>query len=182
MSWVPPRSPYSLIQEDLWPDRWLILVSCMMLNCTSRKQVEKVLPEFKRRWPTPQAFLAANDADVVELCRPLGFANRRTTNLKKRTVRYLAGPWTDPRELPGVGEYGARAYEIFCLGVLGDAPPKDHALVQYWHWVVGLADDALVAQEVADRVVVHEEADVGSLAQPGRDAEQLAVEVPTPAA
>lgn len=131
---IPPRSPYSLIQEDLWPDRWLILVSCMMLNCTQRKQVERVLPEFIRRWPTPQAFLAASPQDVVDLCKLLGFATRRTVNLIMMTEHYLNEPWSDVRELPGVGEYAARAYEIFCLSKLGDSPPKDHALVQYWEW------------------------------------------------
>lgn len=131
---IPPRSPFGLIQEDLWPNAWLILVAGMMLNCTSRKQVERVLPEFRRRWPTPQAFMKADVIDVADLCRPLGFANRRTVNLKKMTERYLAGPWQHARELPGVGEYGARAWEIFCLGSLGDEAPKDHALVRYFEW------------------------------------------------
>lgn len=135
---IPPRSPFGLIQEDLWSGRleseWLILVVCMMLNCTSRKQVERVLPEFRSRWSTPQAFMSASVDDVAALCRPLGFANRRTANLKKMTERYLAGPWQHARELPGVGEYGARAWEIFCLGQLGDEPPNDHALTRYWAW------------------------------------------------
>ena len=132
---IPARSPYSLIQEDLWPDCWMILVSCMLLNCTTRKQVEKVLPEFRKRWPTPQSFMHADDIDVVELCRPLGFANRRTTNLKKMTERYVAGPWQHASELPGVGVYASRAWEIFCQGTIGTEPPKDHALVQYYEWV-----------------------------------------------
>ena len=132
--WLPPRSPYSLIQEDLWPDEWLILVVCMMLNCTSRKQVDRVMPEFRRRWPSPAAFLAAPDADVVGLTRPLGFANRRTTNLKKMTAAYLAGGWQHARELPGVGAYAAAAWEIFCAGKLPAECPNDHALTQYWHW------------------------------------------------
>ena len=133
--WVPPRSPYSLIQEDLWPSEWAILVSCMMLNCTSRKQVEKVLPEFLRRWPNARQFTTAPVAEVVELCRPLGFANRRTVNLKKMTEAYLAGGWQHARELPGIGEYGAAAWEIFCRGTLPEEAPKDHALVLYYHWL-----------------------------------------------
>lgn len=105
-----------------------------MLNCTTRKQVEKVLPEFVKRWPTPQAFFAADNVDVATLIQPLGFCRRRTVALKKMTELYLTGPWSDPRELPGIGEYGARAWEIFCKGDLGSEPPKDHALVQYWEW------------------------------------------------
>lgn len=110
-------------------------MTCMMLNCTSRKQVEKVLPEFLKRWPTPEAFAVAEVADIVTLCKPLGFANRRTANMKRMTEAYLGNTWDDVRELPGIGEYAARAFEIFCLGKLGDEAPKDHALVQYWRWV-----------------------------------------------
>jgi len=105
-----------------------------MLNCTTRKQVEKVLPEFVKRWPTPQDFIKAATVDVATLIKPLGFVQRRTVALKRMTELYLAGPWSDPRELPGIGEYGARAWEIFCKGDLGNEPPKDHALVQYWEW------------------------------------------------
>jgi methyl-CpG-binding domain protein 4 len=131
---IPKRSPYGLIQEDLWPNEWLILVSCMMLNCTTRKQVEKVLPPFIAAWPTPQAFLKADPESIQAMIRPLGFAKRRTQNLLKMTERYLAAPWEHAHELPGIGDYAARAWEIFCRDTLGDEPPKDHALVQYWTW------------------------------------------------
>jgi methyl-CpG-binding domain protein 4 len=130
----PVRSPFGLIQEDLWPNEFMILVSCMMLNCTSRKQVEKVLPEFMRRWPGPGDFIKADDSEVIALCKPLGFAKRRTANLKKMTEMYLATDWTHVRQFPGIGEYAARAWEIFCTGNLGDEPPKDHALVKYYWW------------------------------------------------
>lgn len=133
---MPPRSPYGLIQEDLLPNRWQVLVACMMLNCTSRKQVEKVIVEFFRRWPGPESFLTASDVDVAALCKPLGFSNRRTKNLKAMSTRFVKGDWTGVRELPGIGEYAARAYEIFCLGKLGEMCPNDHALVEYWNWTV----------------------------------------------
>lgn len=135
---IPPRSPYGLIQEDLWSPRpeseWLILVSCMMLNCTSRKQVERVLPSFVVSWPTPEAFITANDADVIELCRPLGFANRRTKALRKMTEQFVKHEWTHAKELHGIGVYASRCWEIFCKGILGNEPPQDHALVRYWEW------------------------------------------------
>ena len=131
---IPPVSPFGLIQEQLWPDRWLILVVAMLLNCTTRKQVEKVLPEFRRRWPGPNELLAADPSEVEGLCRPLGFARRRTQNLWKMSEAFVRGEWSDPRELPGVGEYGARSYEMFCMGKLGDDAPKDHALTIYWTW------------------------------------------------
>ena len=132
---IPSRSPFGLLQEDLWPSEWLILVSCMLLNCTTRKQVEKVLPEFIQRWPTASAFIThARRAQVMALIGPLGFASRRTDNLMKMSHHYLCGPWEHARDLPGIGEYAARAWEIFCRDELGDEEPKDHALVDYWRW------------------------------------------------
>jgi methyl-CpG-binding domain protein 4 len=134
--WLPPRSPFSLIQEDVWPDRWLIIVVSMLLNCTRRKQVERILPEFRRRWSAPATFLRSNQVDVVELIKPLGFATRRATNLRSMTQRFIMNDWNDPRALPGVGEYCARAYEIFSMGKVGIEPPDDHAL-KLWHaWYI----------------------------------------------
>jgi methyl-CpG-binding domain protein 4 len=134
LGWLPPVSPYGLIQEQLWPNEWKILIVCMMLNQTRRGQVERVLPDFFDRWPNPQALLQATSGDVCEVIRSLGFAVKRTDNLFMMTRHYLSGPWQHARELPGIGEYGARSWEIFCQGIIGDTPPKDHALVQWWNW------------------------------------------------
>lgn len=187
--WVPPRSPFSLIQEDLWSARpeseWQILVVCCMLNCTSRKQVERVLPYFLRRWPTPQAFMGADEWDVIEACRSLGFATRRTFNLKKMTRAYLCTDWQHAKELHGIGEYASAAWEIFCQGTVGPTPPRDHALVKYWAWLVNRRDlDARVSEEPGDLVAVDEEAHAGNVAQldPGTDPHQLTVRVEDPAA
>jgi methyl-CpG-binding domain protein 4 len=131
---IPPRSGYGLIQEDLWPDSWKIFVSCVMLNCTTRKQVEKILPKFFSLWPRAEELLKSNPEDIAETIATLGFKNRRTKNLLSMSRLYLEREWKDPRELPGIGEYGARAWEIFCADKLGDEPPKDGALVLYWEW------------------------------------------------
>lgn len=159
---LPRRSPFGLLQEDVWPNDWMILIVAMMLNCTSRRQVEKVLPTFMDRWCTPQAFMDADEQDVVALCKPLGFANRRTKNMFRMTERYLSSSWDDPRELPGVGEYGARSYEIFCMGKLGDEAPKGHALVRYYEWSKrSVPVNLVVRQELLDDVPVNEERCVG---------------------
>lgn len=131
---IPPRSGFGLIQEDLWPDQWKIIVSCMMLNCTSRKQVEKILPNFFSKWPNAASLVSANQSDISETISKLGFKNRRAKNLLDMSKAYLNNDWNDPRELPGVGEYAARTVEIFCLNKLGNHPPKDGALVLYWNW------------------------------------------------
>lgn len=138
---IPKRSPFGLLQEDVAPNEWLSLVVCVMLNCTSRKQVEKIFPEFIRRWSRPEAFLRASRDDVVALCAPLGFANRRTDRLFALTSRYLEGGWVHAQELPGIGTYGARSWEMFCHGIIGEDPPKDGALGLYWHWRTARAND-----------------------------------------
>lgn len=132
--WIPPRSPFGLIQEDLFPGEWEILVVAIMLNQTSRKQVEGIWPTFVSRWPTPEAFLSADAGEVRNVIKALGFANRRTDNLVKMTQQYVAGGWQHASELVGVGPYGARSWEIFCQGIIGDEAPVDHALAQYFAW------------------------------------------------
>lgn len=132
---IPRHSPHCLIQESLYPNEWLVLVVCMMLNCTTRKQVEKVLPEFMRRWPNARDFIVAEPTEIADVIRSLGFANRRSQNLLKMTRHYLAGPWEHASELHGIGEYGARCWEMLFRCEVGKTVPKDHALLEYWDYV-----------------------------------------------
>jgi hypothetical protein len=39
VKWIPPVSPYGLIQEQLYRDPWKVLVACMLLNKTGGRQV-----------------------------------------------------------------------------------------------------------------------------------------------
>lgn len=137
-SWIPPHSPYSLIQESLFPSEWLILVSCVLLNRTSRKQTDSILCRFQREWPTPDKFLLAEELDVKTSLKPLGFYNRRYTALVKLAKAFKVWDGTDARDLPAIGEYATRAWEMFCRGELGNNPPNDGALVKYWTWAVKL--------------------------------------------
>lgn len=132
--WQLPPSPIGLLQEQVWQNEWLVLVACVLLNRTTRKQVDLVFPTFREKWHTPELFLAASEDEVAELCKPLGFANRRTVALRKLATAYMAGCWQHAGELPGIGEYGARAWEIFCRGQMGNEPPKDHSLVKLWRY------------------------------------------------
>jgi HhH-GPD superfamily base excision DNA repair protein len=134
-----------------------------------------VLPEFRRRWPSPQLFLAANPDEVSALCKPLGFAQRRTTRLLQMTERFLAAPWDDPRQLPGIGEYAARAHEIFCQGKLGTAPPKDGSLGRYWCWAS--ANVGVVGDKVTDGVELDIERRVGCCLHEGTHSEELTVSI-----
>jgi adenine-specific DNA glycosylase len=87
-----------------------------------------------RLWPDPKAFIVADEHDVINVIKPLGFANHRAKTLRRMTEAFLTNSWKHASELPGIGQYAARAWEIFCKGILSAEPPKDHALVQYWTW------------------------------------------------
>jgi len=43
-----------LLEEILWSDEWKLLVACMMLNCTTRLQVDRVLWRLFLLVPTPE--------------------------------------------------------------------------------------------------------------------------------
>lgn len=130
-NWSPPRSPHQLIQEDLWPDEWRILVACLMLNLTSRKQVDGVIDEFFRRWPVPEALVDADEFELSTLIKPLGMWRKRTKTLLRFTKEYLAGDWKEAKELYGCGKYANDAWHIFCKGNWQQVEPNDHALNNY---------------------------------------------------
>jgi methyl-CpG-binding domain protein 4 len=130
------RSFKPLLQELHADDPWKVLVICLMLNCTRRAQVDAVIDNFFSKWSSASQFIGADDADVKETIKSLGFYNRRTKALKKMSIAYITGDWSDVRDLPGVGEYAARAFEMFVLNEMGDVEPKDHALSRFWRYVV----------------------------------------------
>lgn len=109
-------------------------MACMMLNCTSRKQVEKILNEFFRRWPGPGELIAADEHEVASCIQSLGFKDRRTKGLKKMSEAFLNGDWCKASELPGIGLYGSACHEILCRGNVPLEPPQDHALKDYVVW------------------------------------------------
>lgn len=128
------RSPFCLIQEDCLPDEWLVLVCCILLNQTTRKQVDAVFRTFLQKWNAPQKLLDASNTEIAHSLSSLGFQNRRVVNLKRMTEGYLAGSWVHASDLVGIGEYGNRCHQMMCRNVLGSEAPKDHALKQYYEW------------------------------------------------
>lgn len=116
------------------PDAWQVLVACQLLNLTTRRQVCQVMPEIIKGWPSPESLAIADENELGAVITPLGLKNRRVKNLIAMAKEYTRGSWGDPRDLPGIGEYGARAYEIFILGKLGIVASKDGSLARYWRW------------------------------------------------
>lgn len=131
--WDPPK--LGLIQEKYLPDGWKVLVCCLCLNLTSRKQMEPIVEILFDKWPTAFDMSKADQGELEEIIKPLGMQKKRSKTLIEMSSQYIDKSWNDPRNLKGVGEYAARAYEIFILGKLGSDPPKDHALKYYWDFL-----------------------------------------------
>jgi endonuclease III len=126
------KSPYVLLQEILWPNRWQSTVACVLLNRTKRAQVDKVWPELFSRAPDPQSLLNLNDEELKDMLKPLGLSKVRSARLKKLAEAWLKG--TDFEKLPGVGEYAEASDRIFYRGeIINDV--KDHALAKYVGWL-----------------------------------------------
>ena len=129
--WKPPKSPIGLIQEDLWPNEWRILVSCLMLNLTTRKQVDGVIYRFFDRWPTPESLDTAELNELRDMIKPLGMWRKRSETLLRFNKEYMIGAWKEAKDLHGCGKYANDAWLIFCKGSWKSVKPNDHALNKY---------------------------------------------------
>jgi len=135
MKWKPPNSPHRLIQESLWPNEWRILVSCLLLNQTTRKQVDRVIDHLFHVYPGPCSMAMAKDEDLKAIITPLGMSNKRTMTLKRFSEEYMAKKWDTPIELYGCGKYAEDAWRIFCKGEWRSVEPNDHALTDYYNYL-----------------------------------------------
>lgn len=128
------KSPYNLLQEIYSPDEWRILVCCIFLNQTGRKQVDAVRETFFKKWPNAKRAAKANPDEMKEVIRSLGFVNRRTSTIIRMSKDFINLDWTDPIELFGIGQYGKDSYDIFINGNLKIKNPSDHVLKKYLKW------------------------------------------------
>lgn len=130
---INQTSPYLLLQEIYNEHPWRVLVCCIMLNCTSRKQVDRVRDEFFKRYPDPIKAESADSSEMAELIAPLGFKNRRTNVIRRFSSDWLTLDWQEPKELYGIGKYAQDSWEIFMKGNL-DVEPTDGVLKKYLDW------------------------------------------------
>lgn len=128
---IPVRSLRDLIQERYYPDQWKVLVCCLLLNRCRGDTVRGVVERLFEAYPDAVAMIDASLEELTGILRPLGFQNQRAKRLVEFSKAFMSG-WRDVRELPGVGEYAADCFRIFFLEELGNLPPDDHALVDYW--------------------------------------------------
>ncbi|KAL1529298.1 hypothetical protein AB1Y20_000252 [Prymnesium parvum] len=146
MAWRAPRSPYGLLEEVLWHRPWALLLGCILLNQTSRAQVDPVLARLLARFPDAAHLAGASSeaaamGEVEHILRPLGLQRLRAARVVCFSQEFLRGAWTKPEELPGVGKYGADAYRIFCCGEWKTTRPSDHALQWYCEWLQSTEED-----------------------------------------
>lgn len=130
-SWIPPKSPIGMLQEDLWPNEWKILVACLLHNQTSRKQVDKVYKQLFSKYPDAKSMMYSDVHELQDLIKPLGMWKRRTQTLQRFSREYLTKKWTTPKELYGCGKYADDVWRVFIRGDWQSVEPNDHALNKY---------------------------------------------------
>lgn len=127
------KSPYNLLQEIYREHPWRMLVCCIMLNCTSRKQVDQVREKFFRRYPDAVEAERADPTEMAEIITLLGFKNKRTQTIIRFSSDWMTLDWSEPNELYGIGKYGQDSWEIFQKGNL-NVVPTDGVLDTYLSW------------------------------------------------
>ena len=108
-----PDSPYGFLQEIYRHDPWKMLIGCIFLNQTTRKQVDKIREEFFLKYPDAEKASKADLKEMASIIRPLGFYNRRSKTIKKFSEEYIDSKWTEPSELYGIGNYAQASWDIF---------------------------------------------------------------------
>ena len=144
--WSPPLSPFGLLEEILWQDEWKLLVACMMLNCTTRLQVDRVLWRLFLIAPTAADAIRVGSTpsgfeSLERVIAPLGLHRKRTNAFIKLSVDVQAqrasndGKISNVSACHGVGVYASDAHALFVDGVLAGSP-RDHALRWYHAWAI----------------------------------------------
>ena len=102
---------------------------------TTHVQVRKVLTELFEKYPTADSMILADEVELRDIIRSLGFYNKRVKTLIRFSDEYLNKKWNTARELYGIGKYGDDAWHIFCVGDWKNVQPNDKALNKYHDWL-----------------------------------------------
>ena len=118
-----------LLQEIYQDDGWKMLVCCMLVNLTNRKQVDTVRDKLFNKYPTPKDMMRAKHSDLVDIIKPLGLYNTRAERLIKMSEGYVNG-FKSVDELYGIGQYAKDSWEIF-QNKNNKVKPTDKVLQEY---------------------------------------------------
>ena len=118
-----------MLQEIYLTDPWKMLVCCMLLNLTNRKQVDTVREELFTKYRTPKDMMNADHRELADILKPLGLYNRRATSLRLMSAGYING-FKSVDELYGIGQYAKDSWEIF-QNKNNNIKPTDKVLQEY---------------------------------------------------
>ncbi|NLA56312.1 MAG: A/G-specific adenine glycosylase [Corynebacterium humireducens] len=119
---------------------WGILLSEVMSQQTPVARVEPVWREWMERWPDPASFAQASPADVLRAWGKLGYPRRalRLLECAQQIVSLHDARVPDDvdtlLELPGIGDYTARAVACFAYG--RNVPVVDTNVRRVWRRAV----------------------------------------------
>lgn len=117
--------------QQRWDDPWRVLVSCILLNVTTRKQVDRVVDDLFQAWPSAEEMANAQLGYLEDKIESLGLGHQRAQRIKKLSTvwasfermsyadsgRLFWPPKSNVvKDLPGVGRYALDSYKIFVLG------------------------------------------------------------------
>lgn len=118
---------------------WQVLIVCILLNRTSRTQVEPIVDVLFKEFPTLYHFAHAHYkpdkwSKLVEILRPLGLYNRRAKTLNSFANDCLdfgvSAETVSSLRIRGIGLYGSDCYMIMYHGQR-HLNCEDGALVNY---------------------------------------------------
>ena len=122
---------------------YYVLVSEMMLQKTTVKQVQDLIHEFIEQFPTAKDLAEASVQEIEELITPLGMEHKRSVRYKKwatMVVEKHGGQIPNSEKeliaLPGVGQYMANS--VLCLAFGKDVPLLDTNIVRILERVFGI--------------------------------------------
>lgn len=117
-----------MLQEVYANDNWKMLVACILLNQTTRKQVDIVRHQLFETYPDAMEMASAAPIILSAIIKPCGLQKRRAESIIKFSRAWIEwDPYTDIIEYPGIGEYAQDSFNIFALGRIDE----------YVQWVNG---------------------------------------------
>ncbi len=128
---INARESDLILQEVYRNDRWKMMIGCILLNQTTRAQVDTVRHQLFETYPDALAMAEANPDIVAEIIRPCGLQNRRTKSIINFSNAWINWePETPIIKYPGIGTYAEDSWNIFVDGKLD----------MYIEWIEGKPD------------------------------------------
>lgn len=138
--WIPPQSPYNLVEESLGGNPWKVLVTSFFMNSKERCLPESGLPRrtvrrFFKLCPTPGALRLLSTKKISKILKQVTLSEDIIVTIKKFSEEYVTAKWQDPTALYGVTSYGKDSYRMFCVNEWKQIAPEHPKLRMYHKWL-----------------------------------------------